>query len=68
MNPALVFCMSALVSEMRGDYNFEKRCSRWVADGSMESMTEKAWSTTSPGLWMCYPSLSLSVAAQKKVV
>ena len=26
MNPALVFCVSALVSEMRGDYNFEKRC------------------------------------------
>ena len=26
MNPALVFCMSAHVSEMGGDYNFEKRC------------------------------------------
>ena len=26
MNPALVFCVSAHVSEMGGDYNFEKRC------------------------------------------
>ena len=25
MNPALVFCVSAHVSEMGGDYNFEKR-------------------------------------------
>ena len=26
MDPALEFCMSASVCEMRGDYNFEKRC------------------------------------------
>ena len=26
LNPALEFCMSACVTEMRGDYNFEKRC------------------------------------------
>ena len=27
LNPALEFYMSACVTEMRGDYNFEKRCS-----------------------------------------
>ena len=26
LNPALEFCMSACVTEMRGDYNFEKCC------------------------------------------
>ena len=26
LNPGLEFCMSACVTEMRGDYNFEKRC------------------------------------------
>ena len=26
LNPALEFYMSACVTEMRGDYNFEKRC------------------------------------------
>ena len=26
---ALVFCMSAHVSEMGGDYNFEKRCNEF---------------------------------------
>ena len=28
MDPALEFCMSASVCEMRGDYNFEKRCNK----------------------------------------
>ena len=26
LSPALEFCKSACVTEMRGDYNFEKRC------------------------------------------
>ena len=29
MNPALEFCMSACVSEMGGDYNYENRCNQF---------------------------------------
>ena len=39
LNPALEFCMSACVTEMRGDYNFEKRCN----NDSTPGLAKRTW-------------------------
>ena len=38
LNPALEFCMSACVTEMRGDYNFEKRCNPGPSSGRFSEL------------------------------